>query len=278
MTDKERILIAASFEIPNRVNKLSDSEFSVFSQWGDDGIIQFLIKHLRIDNDFFVEFGVENYRESNTRYLMMKNNWSGFVMDGSSKMVAEIVNSEYYWKYDLIAKQAFVSKENIMNLLNEHCPAEIGLLHIDIDGMDYWIWETISQKIKPTIVVLEYNSVFGVDRSITVPYNAKFVRHHAHHSGLYAGASLAALHNLSVDRGYAFVGTNSAGNNAYFVKKNLLSDAVKEVSLQEGYTFSKFRESRDHKGKLTYLRGKDRAKILEGLPMYNTLTQDIIPF
>lgn len=278
MTDQERMLVAGNYKIPNHVEKISDAEFSVFSQWGDDGIIQFLVQNINLQSDFFVEFGVENYRESNTRYLMMKNNWSGFVMDGSAKMVSEIIESEYYWKYDLIAKQAFVTKENILGLLKENCPDQIALLHIDIDGMDYWVWETISNEIRPDIVILEYNSVFGAERSITVPYNPKFVRHHVHYSGLYAGASLPALYNLCIERGYAFIGTNSAGNNAYFIKRDLLNGSIKEVTMQAGYTFSKFRESRNQKGKLTYLRAEDRAKIIEGLPVFDTLSNEIIPF
>ena len=53
---------------------LSDNEFSVFSQWGEDGIIQFLLRYVEIPNKIFVEFGVENYIESNTRFLLVNNN------------------------------------------------------------------------------------------------------------------------------------------------------------------------------------------------------------
>ena len=77
------------------VNSLSEVEFSVFSQFGDDGIIQWLIQNIDIPNKTFIEFGVENYKESNTRFLMMNDNWSGFVMDGDEGNIREL-KSQYY--------------------------------------------------------------------------------------------------------------------------------------------------------------------------------------
>ena len=70
---------------PQKVNEI---EFKIFSQFGDDGIIQFLINKIDFDEDrkFFVEFGVENYEESNTRFLLFNNNWSGLIMDSSEKI------------------------------------------------------------------------------------------------------------------------------------------------------------------------------------------------
>lgn len=275
MEDKDKILLAKALPKHENYKTFEDIEYSIFSQWGDDGIIQFLANHLRISNPYFIEFGVENYLESNTRYLMMNNNWSGLVLDGSKKHIDTIKKSDYYWKYDLQAIEVFITKENIVEILQKNVSEPVGLLHIDIDGMDYWIWEEISKSIMPDIVILEYNSVFGSERSITVPYNPKFLRFKAHHSGLYAGASLKAQVDLSNARGYAFIGSNSAGNNAYFVKSELLNDKVKEVSIAEGYRFSKFRESRNKKGDLTFLRGEERLNEIKGMPVLNTLTNKI---
>ena len=57
------------------IASLNEVEFKVFSQHGDDGIIQWLIHNIEFPYKTFIEFGVENYRESNTRFLMMNNNW-----------------------------------------------------------------------------------------------------------------------------------------------------------------------------------------------------------
>jgi hypothetical protein len=136
---------------------IQQAEFQVYSQFGDDGIIQFLIEYINIEHKTFIEFGVENYREANTRFLLINNNWSGLVMDGSEKHIKTIKNDDVYWKFDLVAKAAFVTKENINQLLTESgFTGETGLLHIDIDGNDYWIWKEIS-VVNPVIVIVEYN-------------------------------------------------------------------------------------------------------------------------
>ena len=258
-------LIAQNKEITN----IHESEFKVFSQWGDDGIIQYLINQLDIEIKTFIEFGVEDYLESNTRFLLMNDNWSGLVMDGSESHVLKIKENDLYWRHDLIAKSAFITSENINELIGEEgFNDEIGLLHIDIDGNDYWIWKAL-KVVDPIIMIVEYNSVFGIDRAITVPYQADFVRTNAHYSNLYAGSSLLSLCDLAEERDYAFVGCNSAGNNAYFVKRDHLKN-IKPLTAEEGYVESKFRESRDEEGKLTYLRSKERLNCIKGMPVYNT--------
>ena len=265
-------LLSESVKNKQEISSLSDVEFKIFSQWGDDGIIQWLINNLEFKNKTFIEFGVENYRESNTRFLMMNNNWSGFIMDGSESNILQIIHSEYYWKYSLIAKAAFVDCDNVNDLLRaSQLEKEVGILHIDIDGNDYWIWEKIS-VICPILVILEYNSVFGSDRAITIPYKSNFRLRQAHYSGLYFGASLPALNQLSIKKGYSFVGCNSAGNNAYFVRKDKLNSRVAEISVKNGYVESKFRDSRDENGRFTYLSGQDRLNLLKGMTVYNVLT------
>jgi hypothetical protein len=163
-------LLSIAVNSVSEYSKLADLEFKVFSQWGDDGIIQWLVSNVPFENTSFVEFGVEDYRESNTRFLMFNNNWSGFIVDGSKANVDAIIDSEYYWKCGLTAKAAFITKDNINSLLeSSRLSPNVGILHIDLDGIDYWIWKEIS-AINPALVILEYNSVFGIERSITVPY------------------------------------------------------------------------------------------------------------
>jgi hypothetical protein len=265
-------LLSESVKSRKHIASLNDVEFKIFSQWGDDGIIQWLTGVLEFPNRTFAEFGVANYRESNTRFLMMNDNWSGLVMDGSDANVAQIVGSEYFWKYQLEAKAAFIDTDNINALLEESLiDREVGILHIDLDGNDYWIWETID-VVDPIVVILEYNSLFGADRAITAPYAKDFDRTKAHYSNLYWGASLGALYQLSVSKGYVFIGCNSAGNNAYFVRKDKLNDSVREVSLEDGYVLCAFRESRDREGRLTYLTGADRIDAIRGMPVHNVET------
>jgi len=257
--------------LPALKNDIQKAEFKVFSQWGDDGIIQFLVSYLDIPTKTFIEFGVEDYSESNTRFLLINNNWKGLVLDGNKNDINYIIEDEIYFRHELTAKQVFITAENINPIIKESgFEGEIGILHIDIDGNDYWVWKSI-EVVNPIIVIVEYNSVFGDDRAITVPYYPSFNRTRAHYSNLFFGASLKALVQLGELKGYCFIGCNSNGNNAYFVRKDKIKDlAVK--SIKEGYVASRFRESVDKKGNRTFITGENRIELLRGLTVVNTET------
>ena len=247
--------------------KTTENEFRVFSQWGEDGTIQFLVRHLEIQNKIFVEFGVENYTESNTRFLLINNNWSGLIIDGDKRNVDYIKNDPIYWRYNLKAVHSFVTKDNINSTLSENgIKGEIGILSIDIDGNDYWVWKAIN-LISPAIVIIEYNFRFGKDKAVTIPYDENFMRSKAHHSNIYYGASLKALCLLAEQKGYVFVGCNSAGNNAFFVRKDLKPAFIDELTPEEGYVCGQFRESRDVKGNLLFLSLEEEQKVLANLPL-----------
>ncbi len=270
-------LLSDQMAAKKAVKKLSEVEFKVCSQFGDDGIIQYLIHNMDVSNRRFIEFGVEDYTECNTRFLLLMGDWSGLIIDGSAENIRKVKRSEIYWKYDLKAEAAFVTRENIDEIFSRHSfSGEIGLLSIDIDGNDYWIWEKI-EVVKPDIVVVEFNSVFGGERKITIPYDAAFARTGAHFSNLYYGCSLGALCHLAERKGYYLVGCNSAGNNAYFVRKEKIGN-LSIFTAREGYVDSKFKESRDQRGKLTFHSGKERRKIIAGLPVFNVETNSTEEF
>lgn len=273
----ERLILAQGRQLANGVRelkhraRLEDVEFRVFSQWGDDGILQYIVSHIGDIPRTFVEFGVEDYAESNTRFLLMNNNWSGFIMDGSAEHMAGVTSAYYYWRHELVARPAFITAENINDLLAKRPFPDVGVLHIDVDGNDYWIWRAID-CIKPPVVIVEYNSVFGPDRPVTVPYDSAFNRTRAHFSNLYWGASLPALAHLATTKGYALIGSNSAGNNAYFIRSDCLNEFLPPAPVADAYRRSKYRESRDPDGALTYLAGDDRLRALHGLPVINVTT------
>lgn len=272
--DDQKILTAQSLVNQIKSGLVYDSihqaEFKVFSQFGDDGIIQYLITHSSIGaaRQKFIEFGVENYQESNTRFLLVNNNWSGLVIDGSRENIDSIRNGPLYWRHDLTAVHSFVDRTNINETIAAHGFAgEVGLLSIDIDGNDYWIWESI-EVVDPVIVIVEYNSILGSERAVVVPYDPVFNCTRAHYSNLFWGCSLKALCLLADKKGYEFVGADSHGNNAYFVARNRLGK-LKPTSVEAGYVRSKFRESRDQAGRLTYVSGNKRLEIIQDLEVYD---------
>ena len=150
-----------------KIEKIEDIEFKIFSQFGDDGIIQFLIDKLVIDYEYqnFIEFGVEDYSEANTKFLLLNNNWSGLILDSSNENIENIKKKNFFWKFELEAIKSFITKENINSIITNSNinRKKIGILSIDIDGNDYWVWKEIN-VIDPLIVIVEYNSTFGFEK------------------------------------------------------------------------------------------------------------------
>lgn len=246
------------------IASLQDVGFRIYSQFDEDGILEWLIRQLPISSERFVEFGVEDYHESNTRFLLENRNWEGLVIDSNPKNINIIQNDEIYWKHSLLAHCEYVTPDNINLLLEEAgFTGNIGVLSIDVDGMDYWIWQAID-LITPDIVICEYNAVLGDLFPLSVPYQHDFNRTKAHYSNLYWGASIKAYMNLAETKGYLFAGSNRAGHNAFFVKKELFHYIDKKIESKNARN-STFRESRSPQGDLTFLSGMARFEAIEHL-------------
>ena len=256
---KELILKAKLLSSKNKnlkkIKNLSEVEFQVYSQWGEDGIIDWLINKFPEIPNSFLEIGTENYKESNTRFLLVNKNWDGFLIEADKAAVKNIKSQRVFWKHNLRIENQFITKDNINTIIKKiEVPKKLGLLSLDVDGVDYWILSNLS-VLEPSIVVCEYNSLFGQKKSITVPYKKNFIRSDEHYSNLYYGASIKAFIELMKKKNYFLIGTNSAGNNAFFIKKNLWNK-INKLILEKKIFISKFRESRDTKGKLTFLNKK----------------------
>ncbi len=260
-----------------KINDFSEVEFSVFSQWGDDGIINWLLDNLPIKNKIFIEIGTENYKESNTRFLIMKRNWSGNLIEANKLHTENIKKQNIYWKYDLNIQNIFVDKENINQVIKKFkLPKEIGLLSLDIDGNDYWIWEKI-KAIEPIIFLCEYNAIFGDKKEISTPYKKNFSRTKFHYSNLAFGASIKAFEKLCFKKGYIFLGTNSNGVNAYFIKKKYFRYLKYKLKNFKSF-FSKIKESRDRNYKKNFLKNKDRKNEIKNTKIFLINKKKIVKF
>lgn len=185
---------------------LSKFEKKVFSQNGEDGVIEKIFNEIGTTNSYYVEFGVENGLECNTRYLREKKNWKGLLMDGG------------YANPAINLKKEFITRENITSLFVKYkVPSEFDLLSIDIDYNDFYVWNAI-KDYKPRVVVIEYNSTHLPNEDKIVVYNAK-----GRWDGTnYFGASILSLTRLAKKKGYTLVYANNNGVNLFFVRNDLL--------------------------------------------------------
>jgi hypothetical protein len=248
-------------------DELERAEFRVFSQFGEDGIIQFLVQRVPIGNRLFVEFGVEDYSEANTRFLLVNNAWRGLIVDAGTAHHRFLEDSRLAWRTTIDAVTSFIDRDNVNDVIRARgVSGEIGLLSIDIDGNDYWVLDAID-CVSPQILVAEYNSLFGPERAVTIPYESGFVRGQRHFSHLYWGASLAAMARAADAKGLALVGGNRAGNNAFFVRRDALGE-IPERSPSACWRSAQFRESRSPGGDLTFLSDDaEKRRLLRELPV-----------
>jgi hypothetical protein len=226
--------------------------------------IDYLVKKLEIKKPNFIEIGIQDYSESNTRFLYEQYYSSGLVIDSQINLRENVLISGLnLWKGDLRIVEKFVSSKNIKEVILENCDFNVDIFSIDIDGIDYWVLNNLPDTIKPKIIIVEYNSIFGHDLEVTVPDIDNFSRDSYHFSNLCYGASLKAYVNLMKFKGYYFLGVNRLRNNAFFISNNYSKETyfpnIKKLSMEE-CTNSLFRESRSLDGNLNYLSAKDRKK------------------
>lgn len=259
-----------SEKLPFKPENWDEYGFKVFSQNNEDGLIQYLIRHTEIPQKTFIEFGVESYHESNTRFLCLRNNWSGLIMDGSLEYMNAVRKENIYWLRTLESKGVFITKENINELISESgFSGNIGILSVDIDGVDYWVLNEI-KCIKPQILICEYNPIFGAKSKVSVPYKKDFYRTNEHYSNLYWGASLGAYNYFAQNNGYKLVCINNVGTNAFFVKKE--ASSLPEISVEDAFREYKCRESRDPDGNLSFLSAKQGKELIKDLPVIDVVT------
>ena len=254
------------------VRNLNQVEYKVFSQNGEDGIIDFLLNQLNIQNPKFLEIGVGNYKESNTRYIFMKSPNKGMIIDNVKNLKQEVSKHVKLWKGDLTIIEETVTSDNIYNILKKNnFQNNLDLFSLDIDGIDYWVMKELPENLSK-IVVTEYNATFGANLEVTVPNINNFNRTKYHYSNLCYGMSLRAIINLMKRKNYVFIGANKACNNAFFINKSevdKLNIDLPDLNNLEKYTQSNILESRSNSGSLTFLSDKQKLDEISGCEVIN---------
>ena len=218
-------------------------EFSGFSQNGEDGIIDVLCQHLLVPNRYFIEIGASNGLENNTSWLALGRRYSGLMIDGDASKIAESEQTLKRLNWSLEFASLMVTRETVREIGRLALVRNPDVLSLDIDSTDYYIAEALlSAGFRPRIFVAEYNSVFGPDRSVAIPYSGDFNRHRAHPSGYYYGVSITALRRLFAGHGYRFVTVDQNGLNAFFA-----DPAEFDGSFLQGVDGTPYRENIVHR-------------------------------
>lgn len=213
---------------------ISDAEFSVFSQNGEDGILLYIFSLIGMTNRTCVEICAGTGIECNTANLIVHHGFHGLLVDGQASNVAR--GRAFYARgpetrlHPPIFIQSWVTRENVNDIIkNNGFRGEIDLLSLDLDGVDFWIWDAID-CIQPRVVVAEVQNIWPADVAVTVPYNPQFQAEYTPDGVDYGGASLLAFVRLARQKGYRLVGCQRYGYNAFFVREPIGESLLPEVS------------------------------------------------
>ncbi len=243
----------------NNVPKLSETGFRVFSQFEEDGKLLFIFSILGMDKKQFIEIGSDDGINSNSANLYFNFGWHGLFIDGNPKSIKRgekfFAKYPHPWYYKPKFACELVKRENVNQAIEKAgFKGDIGLLSIDIDGNDYWVWDAID-VVSPQVVIIETHNEFGLN-DIVVPYDPNYFYPGKH--PVYHGASPIAMTKLAKRKGYRLAGANELGFNFIFIKNGLADDLIPEVTVEsvlqhpsciEG--FKKFDEIKDWE----YLKG-----------------------
>lgn len=270
--------ILASRSNSHNFRNLWDAEVKVYSQWGEDGILDYLCEMLQISKPNVLEIGAGNFSECNSKFLVENRNANVFAVDGREDLIPSIDLNHLKWKSHIFGKNVWVTPNNINEIIYDAKEniGEIDIFSLDLDGNDFWILSA-SEINQVKIVVVEYNPLFGSEKAVSVPRDDEFDRRKKHHSCLYYGASIKAFNLLLESKEFEFVGTNRVGNNAFFVQKNL-RDKIPLLTSNDFsiYTDWRIREARSQEGALTYSSGINRSNQIAFLPIVNVVSHEYL--
>jgi hypothetical protein len=262
LRDRQRINIALSkgaamMQARNIDVRLPSTwEFSGFSQNGEDGIIDVLRKQLSSSNRYLVEIGAADGIENNTGWLLVAEKYNGLLIEGSKKLVERAKRMLAAYSIGIEFHNIFVNKESVREIRSLALYDDPDVFSLDIDGNDYYVAQAILETgFRPKIVVVEYNSALGAERSLTIEYKADFVCAKAHPTHLYYGVSISGWRKFFTAHGYRFVTVDRNGVNGFFVDprhfdKSFLDGVCSQDFAENQSQYKRFRKGNEYQFQL----------------------------
>lgn len=190
---------------------LLEHKRDVYSQTGEDGVIEKILEVLPDHDKWCVEFGAwDGLLFSNTRNLISAKGYSAILIEAAENRFLELQSNYAAHRNTVITIKRMVGfgeDDNLDVILGETpIPIDFDLLSIDIDGNDYHVWKRVS-RYRPKIVVIEFNHTIPTEVRFVQPAGAQFNQ----------GASLLSIVELGKDKGYELVSVLRF--NAFFVRQ-----------------------------------------------------------
>ena len=179
----------------NWITQIRDKDFKIYSQYGQDGMIEFIFQQIGVTNKFCVEFGfnsetLDGGSGSNVARLVIEDGWKPLLLDRD------------FSNPDINLHKATLTPDNLPQIFKAfNVPLQPDYVSIDVDGIDLWLMlSMLADGYRPRLISIEYNSNFplGVSRTMrsdSVKWDGT----------KNYGASLTALNNVAKQYDYQLV-------------------------------------------------------------------------
>lgn len=221
--DNEMYNVSRGFASKGRIPMLNQYAYNVNSQNGEDGILKRIFELISFQSKVAVEFGGwDGIYLSNIRNLVLENDMRAIFIEGD-KEKAEEGRQNYIDNPNVTFVNEFVGikkYKRLDDILSEHkCPSDIDLLSIDIDGWDYWVWDSLT-KYRPRIVVIEFVRSMFKEKVVINPKDEQ----------KRTGTSARAMLELGKKKGYELICV-TGGNLIFCIKEEYKKIGIKDNSL-----------------------------------------------
>lgn len=214
------------------INFLESAEKSIYSQHGEDGVLEYLIKKTCEKHKYIVEFGAfDGIAMSNSRHFIKNKGWSALLIEADKKLYTRL--ECLYADHEKVAlRNVMVTEKNINELFKgAGVPEDFDILSIDIDSIDYYVWEALTDYM-PGIVIIEYNSSIPPD----VEYIVSKDKMGRYTGTANEGASILSFYKLGQKKGYQLIYGELSGANLFFVHQSLLQNLnIEDITPEDAY-------------------------------------------
>ena len=194
--------------------KLIEYRNNVYSQNGEDGVLEEIFKRINVsssnDEKWCVEFGAWDGKHLSNTFHLVEQGWNAVYIEGDKEKYQDLLETvKQYPKIKPInAMVGFEESDsnNLNNLLSgTKIPEDFDLLSIDIDSFDLAVWQCFVGK--PKVVIIEINS--SIEPGIL-----------QWHDGIFCqGNSFSSTIKVAEDKGYLLV---CHTGNLIFLREDLV--------------------------------------------------------
>jgi hypothetical protein len=186
----------------------------VWSQNGEDGVVQAMLRILNVQKGWVCEFGAWDGKMLSNTFALVEKGFKAVHIEADPEKFKDLQKTCQSYP-NIVPVLAVVSHdpESKFSLDNILARTDIDenfvLLSIDIDGFDYQVWRAFV-KYRPRIVIIEINSSVEPD-----------VADWIHENGKREGTSFQPMLKLALQKDYVFL--CHTGNMVFVCKEDAAS-------------------------------------------------------